>query len=491
MAIVHDSPARVKPGPETSARTSRSGSFAKVPRNVLKDHRLSASDRLVAAALASFDCNSTGRCWPSVGTLARDLGCSRRSVQIALRNLEFFGWIKTEENGFRDTHREYVLTWIGAELADAPPAEPSPRERVNSRRNATRNSTPCIRGGAQAAAPLHPSPNGIGGGAQALIGGGAQALAPELENAPTEQERENDFVVNSRPREQEPSDDDDVSLSRDSGEDPEGFDAAITAAELVFGPERAAIFRADSQRIGRQIGGRWSDFAVACYMAHGKKLTNPNPMGFLLHLVTKDYPANTVPHAEAAAVRKKLEAAQAKREAARLEREQKEAAARDEARLEEQRIASMAPLEFLAELARIGWTLTLTEKGICPEPMPRRAQHPCPKWVGPFIMANRPAIVEILEAKRASSPVAKPPAPPSGGGEGPAPVTLDAFVVAPGRLQFLEALAVKDPVLLKIFEARPHWQESILKPFDNGFDMDKFNTAHKRLTMFAPSGIES
>jgi len=156
-----------------------SGNFARLPLAIAADRRLSPADKLVAAALASFDFKYIGRCWPSIPSIMARVGLGRRSVQLGLRNLEHHGRVRVEPNGSIPTGREYVLLWVTGEAAETS-AGPSPRKRVNDRVQACRMS--CMDGGVQTPQPVGAEAQTLlGAGAQTLLGAGAQTPHPELE----------------------------------------------------------------------------------------------------------------------------------------------------------------------------------------------------------------------------------------------------------------------------------------------------------------------
>lgn len=60
------------------------------------DMPMQAVDKLVALALAD-NANEAGLCWPSIATIARKCGCSERSVQRSIRQLQADGILKRDE----------------------------------------------------------------------------------------------------------------------------------------------------------------------------------------------------------------------------------------------------------------------------------------------------------------------------------------------------------------------------------------------------------
>lgn len=84
--------------------------FAAVPHALVLDRRLIGTDVRLAALLLRFG-GGRDRCWPSVATLARELGCCERTVQYALRRLQRAGWLRSEAAG-NPTGRVLVFCWL-------------------------------------------------------------------------------------------------------------------------------------------------------------------------------------------------------------------------------------------------------------------------------------------------------------------------------------------------------------------------------------------
>ncbi|WP_435016205.1 helix-turn-helix domain-containing protein [Tundrisphaera sp. TA3] len=105
--------------------------FAAVPHALAEDARLKPIDLAVARAILKH-ARADDHAWPSVATLARQVGRTRRTVQFALRRLEGAGWIAAEPAG-NPTGRVLVLTWRrdgGATLGagEAPSMAPPPAQ---------------------------------------------------------------------------------------------------------------------------------------------------------------------------------------------------------------------------------------------------------------------------------------------------------------------------------------------------------------------------
>src|SRR5690349_5947406 len=101
--------------------------FAAVPHALAEDVRLKPLDLAVARAILKH-ARADDHAWPSVATLARQVGRTRRTVQFALRRLESAGWIVAEPAD-NPTRRVLVLTWRrdgGATLGATPAPSMAP-----------------------------------------------------------------------------------------------------------------------------------------------------------------------------------------------------------------------------------------------------------------------------------------------------------------------------------------------------------------------------
>src|SRR4051812_15185070 len=87
--------------------------FAALPHDLRKDPALRGHDKakLLAAALLEY-ARDKPSCFPSNRRLAEDLGCSPRTVQLALAALQRAGWIRVEQGG---DGRRIWLTWREAD----------------------------------------------------------------------------------------------------------------------------------------------------------------------------------------------------------------------------------------------------------------------------------------------------------------------------------------------------------------------------------------
>lgn len=75
--------------------------WACVDISVLRDRELTPIDKAVYAVLCTFAAIEGRLCYPSIGRLAQDTGCSERSVQTALRRLEEKGFL-VRESRYKD-----------------------------------------------------------------------------------------------------------------------------------------------------------------------------------------------------------------------------------------------------------------------------------------------------------------------------------------------------------------------------------------------------
>ena len=74
------------------------GKFYKLPMELVSRADLQASDKLVYAVLESR-IGSNGKCWPGLGTLAKDTGLGRRTVLRAIQRMEKFKLISVDRQG--------------------------------------------------------------------------------------------------------------------------------------------------------------------------------------------------------------------------------------------------------------------------------------------------------------------------------------------------------------------------------------------------------
>ena len=79
--------------------------WCKVYFGYLRDPKLSLGARVTLAVLRSYCPPGRFKCFPSIRTLQRDLGCSRRSLMRYLDELERRKWIKRKERLRKDGSR--------------------------------------------------------------------------------------------------------------------------------------------------------------------------------------------------------------------------------------------------------------------------------------------------------------------------------------------------------------------------------------------------
>ena len=90
---------------------------------IVLDNRLKATDLRVGWVLLQHVNKDTGRCWPSVRSLAERCRLTERSVQRSLRRLEDCGWYARVGAGGGD---KITNTWMPNILAASPPTDGSP-----------------------------------------------------------------------------------------------------------------------------------------------------------------------------------------------------------------------------------------------------------------------------------------------------------------------------------------------------------------------------
>jgi hypothetical protein len=137
--------------------------FAALPHDLREDPALRGRDKapLLAAALLEYARGKTS-CWPSNRRLAEDLGCSPRTVQLALADLRRAGWVRVELGADTPTGRRIVLMWREADCAPspapvAPPQAPAVAPEVRRGREGDRPG-----GGSGREGPPPPSGEGAG-----------------------------------------------------------------------------------------------------------------------------------------------------------------------------------------------------------------------------------------------------------------------------------------------------------------------------------------
>src|SRR5437763_4721 len=97
--------------------------FAALPHALRRDPALRGHDKavLLAAALLEY-ARGKPSCWVSNRRLAEDLGCTPRTIQLALAALRGAGWVRVELGTDTPTGRRLVLVWREADCA--PPSLP-------------------------------------------------------------------------------------------------------------------------------------------------------------------------------------------------------------------------------------------------------------------------------------------------------------------------------------------------------------------------------
>jgi hypothetical protein len=140
-------------GPRAGQRPSAPASapFAALPHDLRKDPQLRGQDKavLLAAALLEY-ARGKASAWPSNRRLAEDLGCSPRTVQVALAALRRAGWVRVELGADTPTGRRIVLVWREADCAPSPrpiashPAQHvAPGERSEEKENRPSSAACC------------------------------------------------------------------------------------------------------------------------------------------------------------------------------------------------------------------------------------------------------------------------------------------------------------------------------------------------------------
>jgi len=88
--------------------------FAMVPTTVLRDPALSVYAKILFAILTTYANPKTSKCWPSMRRLSADAGCSKRTCQRAVSELESRGLIacerRTEDGSNEPASNLYQIT---------------------------------------------------------------------------------------------------------------------------------------------------------------------------------------------------------------------------------------------------------------------------------------------------------------------------------------------------------------------------------------------
>src|SRR3954471_11635759 len=124
-----DPPRKPRPSSQPGKLSQASGCrpFAALPHDLRKDPALRGHDKaiLLAAALLEY-ARDKPSCWPSNRRLAEDLGCSPRTVQLALAALRSAGWVRVEMGADSPTGRRIWLAWREADCAPPPKSDVAP-----------------------------------------------------------------------------------------------------------------------------------------------------------------------------------------------------------------------------------------------------------------------------------------------------------------------------------------------------------------------------
>ncbi len=106
----------------------------KLPPTLKADRRLSSTDKLVAETLISFAWFGKAECNPGLATIGALIGRGIKAVKLAVRQLQHFGYVRIERDGYPRNGNRYTLLWrLGIPPAAPPPCAPSPRQRESDR----------------------------------------------------------------------------------------------------------------------------------------------------------------------------------------------------------------------------------------------------------------------------------------------------------------------------------------------------------------------
>jgi Helix-turn-helix domain len=118
VSIIPPSPQARNAGP-IDVRTRVT--YSAIPHAILEDRRLTATDVRLIGIILKY-ARAKAEAWPSVATLARDLGRCPRTVQLCLRRLADAGWIVSRPAP-NPTGRVLVLAWRETKPVAPPPAQ--------------------------------------------------------------------------------------------------------------------------------------------------------------------------------------------------------------------------------------------------------------------------------------------------------------------------------------------------------------------------------
>lgn len=68
--------------------------------------------------------NENGQCYPAIGTIAKDLGLSRKTVERAIRDLETAGYLVKEQRWRENGGRSSLLFTLVQRKSDEPGRSP-------------------------------------------------------------------------------------------------------------------------------------------------------------------------------------------------------------------------------------------------------------------------------------------------------------------------------------------------------------------------------
>lgn len=118
-------------------KTRGSGDFGILPVAAIFDLRLRHADIRILAALSAY-ADKSGRCWPSVATLAQRTGLCERHVRTSLRNLERSAYLLTEKRpGQSSMYRIPRKYTAGVARHSAAGVEPNPGNILPEPRHST------------------------------------------------------------------------------------------------------------------------------------------------------------------------------------------------------------------------------------------------------------------------------------------------------------------------------------------------------------------
>jgi len=127
----------------------KSGSFAMAPRAMVADHAVSDRAVRLYCVLTRY-ANTRDEAWPSQATLAKDLGCSKPTIERAVRELRETGWITVHRRaaGAGNLYRIHRIPELPEDEdpqdAFAPTPEPGPKQTSYMARDLVERTPPGI-----------------------------------------------------------------------------------------------------------------------------------------------------------------------------------------------------------------------------------------------------------------------------------------------------------------------------------------------------------